>query len=149
MVGMLGEIELGSVERLAQVFQPAQERGAIRHDETDLAAEVLRLSSDEMELAASDIDPHVVDAGHHVGVAGKPQPADIEERRESLILNLQVYVLKRDDIAEILDTTVILLAHPLPPSTLQGDLAPPTVGFPSTGDKPGLAVPLNGETPAL
>src|SRR5690242_7760449 len=68
-----------------------------------------------MELTAPDIDPHIVDAGHHVGIAGETEPAHVEERRRSRILDLHVHVLQGDDIAEILRAAVVLPGHRLPP----------------------------------
>ena len=115
MIVVLGEVELRSLERLAHALEPAQEGFSIGHHEADPAAQVLWRSGDQVELAAPDIDPHIVDAGHHVGIARQPDAADIEQRRQALVLDLQVHMLERHDVAEVLGAAVIGLAHVLPP----------------------------------
>ena len=60
----------------------------------------------QMELAAADVDPHVVGADHDVGIARKPEPGDIEERRQPLIGDGDVDVLELEDIADILGGAV-------------------------------------------
>ena len=111
VIVVLGESELRALERLAHIAEPSQQRLAIGHDQADLAAQPLRLACDQVELAAADIHPHVVDAGHQVGVARQPEPADVEQRRLDLVFDLQVDVLQADDVAEILGAAIVLLAH--------------------------------------
>src|SRR5580704_17496122 len=59
----VGELFLGLAEALAQLFER-------RDDETDMAAQHVRVAGRQMELAIADIDPHVVGAGEHERVAG-------------------------------------------------------------------------------
>jgi hypothetical protein len=60
----VGELFLG----LAQALTELLER---RDDEADMAAQHIRVAGRQMELAVADIDPHVVGAGEHEGVAGQ------------------------------------------------------------------------------
>jgi hypothetical protein len=64
-----------------------------------------------VELALADIDPHVGEAGVHVGVARQPEPLDVEQRCLRLVGDLQVDVLQTGDVAEILGLAVVTLCH--------------------------------------
>ena len=69
VIVVLLESKPRALERLPHLAEPLQQRLAIGHDQADVAAQTLRLAGDQVELAAADIDPHVVDAGHQVGIA--------------------------------------------------------------------------------
>ena len=96
------EIKAGAVETLAQPSQSHQQRLAIGDDDSDVTAHHLGLARRQMKLAASDVHPHIADAGHQVGIARQPESDHIEERRELLIGDGDVDVLELDDIAEVL-----------------------------------------------
>src|SRR5207245_10706359 len=53
------EIELGSFQRLAQLGQTVEQRGAVRDDQAGDAAKHVGLAGRQMELAHPDINPHV------------------------------------------------------------------------------------------
>jgi hypothetical protein len=63
----VGELLLG----LAQAFAELLERW---NDEADMATQHVRIASRQVELALADIDPHVVRAGEHEGIAGQAEP---------------------------------------------------------------------------
>ena len=74
----------------------------IGHDHADVPAQHLRLAARrQVELLAPEIDPHVLVADRHVGVAGEAQPDDVEERREALVVDRRVDVLEPDDVVDV------------------------------------------------
>ena len=110
-VVVLGEIEARAVEFLAHVGKPRQQRLAALHHDAGMAAQHLRVAGRQMELAASDIDPHVVVGDVEIGIAGEPEPDHVEQPGDPLIGNLHVDVLEVDGIAEILGRAVVSLLH--------------------------------------
>ncbi len=76
MVLTLDEVELRALQQLPHVAEAHQQRLAIGDHQADAAAQKLALlHGGQMELAAApDIDPHIVDAGHHVGSRVSPSP---------------------------------------------------------------------------
>src|SRR5215510_808705 len=111
VVVMLREGEPGALELLAHRGKPIEQRRAAGDDEAGMAAQDLRLVGRQMELAAPDIDPHVVVRGHQVGVARKAEPRDIEQRGEALVRDGDVHVLEVDGVAEIFSGAIESLLH--------------------------------------
>ena len=110
MILVLLEGEARALEWLLHLVQALQQRLAAGNHQADAAAQDLRLAGDQVELAMADIDPHVVDAGHQVGIARQTQAAHVEQGRLDLVLDQQVHMLEPDDVAEILGAAVVLLA---------------------------------------
>ncbi len=108
VVVMLLEAEAGSVQRLAHGGQAAHQRLPVRNDQPRVAAQHLRLAGRQVELAAADVDPHVADAGHQVGVARQAQAGHVKQRCELLVGHAGVDVLEGNDIADVLDAAVVL-----------------------------------------
>ncbi len=69
--------ELGTVELFLDRGEPDQQLVSVRQHEPDHTAQHQRFAGRQMELAATDIDPHVLNAGHQIGIARQPQPRDI------------------------------------------------------------------------
>jgi hypothetical protein len=68
-----------------------------------------------MELAHSNIDPHVAGARIEKGIAGKAEPGDVVVRRQVLIADADVDMAEIDDIAEIcLDRSLFFCHGALP-----------------------------------
>ena len=65
----LAEVELGAFERLAHLRQAIEQRRAVRHHQSDDAAQHVGLADRQMELAHADIDPHQARAGIEKRVA--------------------------------------------------------------------------------
>ena len=84
------------------------QRIEVRHDQARPAAQALRLADGQVELALADIDPHIVRAGHQIGVARQPERGDVEIRRAHLVRHPDIDMLQRDDIADILAGAVEL-----------------------------------------
>ena len=76
--------------------------------EPGMAAHHLRLAGRQVELAAADVDPHVADAGHQVGVAREAEPGDVEQCGQLLVGNAGVDVLEDDDVADVLGGPIVL-----------------------------------------
>ena len=55
-----------------------------------------------MKLADPDIDPHVVDPGHQIGIARQPEPHDVEQDGDALIRHPHIDMAKLDHVADIL-----------------------------------------------
>src|SRR5262249_15875171 len=102
------EIELGSLQRLAQLRQTAKQRGAVRDDQAGDAAQHVGLAGRQMELAHSDIDPHVAGASVEKGIARKTEAGDVILRCQTLVADADIDVPEIDDIAEILRRPVVL-----------------------------------------
>src|SRR5215469_2436579 len=62
-----------------------------------------------MKLALTDIDPHVVGTGHHVGVAGQAEAGEVEIGSRLLVGNPEVDMFEADDVADIFGLPVVLL----------------------------------------
>ena len=101
----VGELFLGFAETLAQFLER-------RDDKPDMAAQYVRLAGRQMELAVADIDPHVVGAGEHEGIAGQAERRQIKLGRQPLVVDPEIDVFETDQIAEILGRAVVeLLRH--------------------------------------
>ena len=109
MNSVRGHRELGASQHLAHHLEALQQCQAIRNDNPGVATHDLRIARRQMELALTDVDPHVADAGHQVRVAREAEAHDIENRRQPLVRNARIDVLKANDIAEILDRSVELI----------------------------------------
>jgi hypothetical protein len=59
-----------------------------------MAAQHLRIAGRQMELAAPDIDPHIVVGDVEIGIAGQSKPDDIEQAGDPLVRNLHIDVLE-------------------------------------------------------
>ncbi len=103
------EVKLRFLQRLAQVYQALEQRGAVRHHQSGDAAQHVRLAGWQMELAHPDIDPHVAGACIEKGIAREAETADVVMRRQVLVANANVDVPEIDDVAEILTRAVVLL----------------------------------------
>ena len=108
---MLAHLELRALERLAHPREPLEQRLAVRQHDADAPAQHLGLAGRQMELAASEVDPHIVGAGHQIGIAREPEPRHVKERRDLLVRDQHVDVLEGNDIADILDRAVVFLAE--------------------------------------
>src|SRR5262245_14444907 len=102
------EIELGSFQRLAQLGQTVKQGGAVRNDQAGDAAQHVGLARRQMELAHSDIDPHVASARVEKGIARETEAGDVILRRQALVADAEIDVPEIDDIAEILLRPVVL-----------------------------------------
>ena len=111
---MLAERERGAVEFFGDGREPAEQRLAAGDDDAGMAAQHLRLAARQMKLASADIDPHVGVGHHQIGIAGEPEPGDIEQRRQMLVGHLDVDVFEMDRIAEVFGGAVELLVHAHP-----------------------------------
>src|SRR6266436_8852341 len=101
----VGELFLGFAETLAELFER-------RNNETDMAAQHVRVAGRQMKLALADIDPHVVGAREHVGVAGQAERRQIKLLRQPLIVDSEIDVFETDEVAEILGCAIVeLLRH--------------------------------------
>ena len=100
------KIEHGAGERLPDTRQPPQQRFAVGQHDAGPAAQHLGLAGRQVELAAADIDPHIVDAGHDVRVARQAEPRHVKDRGDLLVRNAHIDVLEGDDVADILGATV-------------------------------------------
>ena len=67
----------------------------------DGAADDFGAARRQMELAAAGIDPHVVQAGHQVRVAGQAEAHQIERDGLALVRHAHVDVAEFDDVAEV------------------------------------------------
>ena len=106
MVALLGERKAGAREQAGDVAQARDERLQIGNDETDAAAHHLRLTRRQVELRLADVDPHVVDPGHEIGIAGETETAHVENGGELLVRDGDVDVLELDDVADVLGGAV-------------------------------------------
>ena len=111
MIVVLAECERGAFELLRDRGQPREQRLAARDDDAGMAAQHLRPAVRQMKLAPADIDPHVGVGHHQIGIAGQPQPGDVEQRRQPLIGDLDVDVLEMDGVAEVFGGAVEWLLH--------------------------------------
>ena len=111
MVVVLAEIEARAVELLAHVGKPREQRLAALHHDAGVAAQHLRIAGRQVELAAPDIDPHVVVGDVEIGIARQPEPDHVEQPGDPLIRDLHVDVLEMDGIAEVFRRAIIGLLH--------------------------------------
>ena len=111
VVVVLGEVEAGAVELLAHAGEPLQQRLAALHHDAGVAAQHLRIAGRQVELAAPDIDPHVVVGDVEIGIAGEPEPDHVEQPGDPLIRDLHVDVFEMDGIAEVFRRAVVGLLH--------------------------------------
>src|SRR5438094_6388849 len=95
-------VELGVGELLFGLAQALAELLERRDDEADMAAEHVGVAGRQMKLALADIDPHVVRAREHEGVAGQAEPRQVEFLRQPLIIDPEIDVFETDEVAEIL-----------------------------------------------
>ncbi len=100
------EAELGPLQIFLCPIEPAQQRLQIRHDQRRGAAHDVHPTRRQMELAPSDIHPHVVQTRHQIRVARQSQAHEVEGDRLALIRDPDVHVAEFDDIAEILGGAV-------------------------------------------
>src|SRR5262249_22823323 len=66
------------------------------------------LARRQMELAHSDIDPHVAGASVEKGIARETEAGDVILRRQALVADADIDVPEIDDIAEILRRPIVL-----------------------------------------
>src|SRR5277367_605681 len=108
---LLDEIEARAFQPFANSSQPPHQRLAIRHHDASMTAQNLRLIGRQMELAASDIDPHVGGAGHQVRIARQAESGEVKDGRLLLIGNCHVDVFQRDDITEVFNSSIESTLH--------------------------------------
>ena len=101
MVVTLGEGKARSGKPLAHGGKAIKQCGAAADDDARVAAQNLRLAGRQVELTASCVNPHVAVAHHHGGIAGEPQPGDVEQRRKALVRDADVDVFKVDRVADV------------------------------------------------
>jgi hypothetical protein len=72
----------------------------------------------KVKLAAPGIGPHIGDRGHHVGIPRQPETLDIEQRRQTLVGDLNIDMLHRNNVAVILRRAIVFdcFGHVLPPA---------------------------------
>ena len=87
--------------------QPLEQGRAVRQHQAGDAAQDLDPAGRQMELALPDIDPHVVGAGIDEGIAGEPEPGHVEQRGQALPRDGGVDVPETDDVADVLDRTIV------------------------------------------
>src|SRR5947208_5142218 len=92
----------GAAEPLLRRLQPLRQRVEVGHDATDPPARLVGIAGRQMELRASEVDPHVVEADHQIRIAGEAERGHVERRRQLLIGHAEVDVLQEDDVADIL-----------------------------------------------
>jgi hypothetical protein len=110
-VVVLAEAELRLRELALHRAKPLEQGFAVGNHDSGFAAQLLCMPGRQMELAAADIDPHVVVGVHQVGIAREPQPGDIEQRRKPLVRNVDVDMFEMDRVAEVLRRAVIAGLH--------------------------------------
>ena len=109
---VLAETEAGAFESGPYIRQPLEQRGAVRNDQSDMAAQHLRMTGGQMELAAPDVHPHVVVGRHHVGIARQTETRAVIDLSRGLVGNIDVDVLEVDRIAEVFGRAIEGLVHP-------------------------------------
>ncbi|MNC87912.1 hypothetical protein D3C83_36860 [compost metagenome] len=92
-------------------LQPALERSEIGHDDADVPAQHLGAARRHVNLGAADVDPHVLDASHEIGVARQPQSREVKNGGETLVGNGDVHVLEKHDVPEVLAAAVKRGSH--------------------------------------
>ena len=92
--------------------EPLEQRLAALDHDAGLAAQHLRLAARQMELAAADVHPHVVVHHHQERIAGQPEARAVEQRRDALVRDRDVDVLKVDGVAEVFGCAVEGLLRP-------------------------------------
>ncbi len=100
--------ELGAFQEFLGILQPLQQRFQVRQHQPGRAAHHLGAACRQMELAAPDIDPHVLQARHQIRVAGQAQAHDVIGGGQALIGHQHVDVAELDYVAEILRRAVEL-----------------------------------------
>ena len=108
---LLDEIEARPFQPFANSSQPPDQRLAIRHHDSGVTAQNLRLIGRQMELAAPDIDPHVGGAGHQVRIARQAESGEVKDSRFLLIGNCHVDVFQRDDVTEVFNGSIESTLH--------------------------------------
>src|SRR5205823_875647 len=108
---VLAELKARVGKLLGNRSQSRQQGLAARNHEAGMAAQHLRVSCRQMELAATDIDPHIVVGRHQIGIAREPEPGHVEQRCEMLVRYGDVDVLEMNGIAEILGGAIECLGH--------------------------------------
>jgi hypothetical protein len=105
-------------EPILHLAEPRRKRVEIGHDHVDEAGKHLRGAGGQVELVLPQVDPHIVETDHEVGVAREPEPHHIERGRDRLVRHPHVGVLDRDDVADVLVPPLVLFLHhvrsPLP-----------------------------------
>jgi hypothetical protein len=74
-----------ALEPRRDILQAGAQRGQIRHDDADGAVDKLRLAGRHVDLAAANVDPHVVDTDYQIGIAREAHADQIEQRIHALI----------------------------------------------------------------
>ena len=100
MIFGFGEAVLRAFQPAPCAIQPMQQLRAIRQHKARCAAQHLRRTTWQMELADADIGPHIVNARHQIRVTRQAKRADVEGCRLQLIRHLQIDMLQFDNIAE-------------------------------------------------
>jgi hypothetical protein len=147
-VARLPVAELRALQELLRVFQPLQQRLEIGHHQTRRAAHHLwRIAGRQMELAAADIHPHVLEPGHQIRIAREPKAHQVEGDRLRLVGHRDVDMPKLNDVAEILGRAIELrpghnrVVHswdPLCRFSIRWRMIPPARGFGPWGGKAAL-----------
>jgi hypothetical protein len=104
---MLAKGEPSAVETLTHLRQPSHQRFPVGKHDADVTAQHLRLVHGQMELAASNVNPHRAGAGHQEEIVRQSQPSYVERRGGLPIGNGDIDVFECDDIAEVLGGAVI------------------------------------------
>jgi hypothetical protein len=70
------------------------------------------------KLLLAEVDPHVVEANHQVGIAGEPHADHVEGGRDLLVRDAHVDVLEAHDVAHVLTAAIerLLRVHVVSPS---------------------------------
>jgi hypothetical protein len=105
-VSMAIEGELRTDEQRLHTAQARHQRIQRRHDQPRHAAQHLRRPGRQMKLAATDIDPGVVNAGAQVRVTRQAQAHHVKNNGLLLVRHAQVDMTEFDDVADVLGAAV-------------------------------------------
>ncbi len=105
-VAGFAEAELGAFQEALGVVETFQQGFQVRQHEGCGAADDFGSAGGQVELAAADVDPHVFEAGHQVGVAGEAEAHEVVGDGLALIGDADVDVAEFDDVAEVFDGAV-------------------------------------------
>ena len=97
--------------------QSIEQRLAPGDDERGIATQHLRFAARQVELAAADIDPHVVVGRHQIGIARQAEAGNVKQRRQTLVRYLDVDVFEMNRIAEVFSGAVKFMLHGDDPDT--------------------------------
>jgi hypothetical protein len=87
-------------------FSSRHQAVEVGHHQADRAAQHLRGADRQVELAAADVDPGIVDTGLQERVPSEPEAHDVEHHRLLLVGHAQVHVAELHDVADVFGAAV-------------------------------------------